>query len=683
MTEQLKKQSMIYGVGVVIYLAAVIVTSNFTIEDEIKFVWFLIAYLIVGFDVFKKLRDRILELKFLTEYTLTTVATIGAFGIGRYTEGVLVIILFELGVIFEAYSTDNAKRSIEEMIDIRPAFAIRKTDGGEEQIDPIDLQVGDIIVIKPGERVPVDGIVEAGSTLLDMKAVTGESMPRRVSEGNKIYSGCINLSGAVEAKVLKVYRDSTVAQIMELVEEAQNKESESESFVSRFSRIYTPAMVLLALFVMIYPPLTFSYHNWNIWIYRGLIFLIVACPTALVMSIPIAFLGGIASAARQGIVIKGANYLEDLSKADTFVFDKTGTLTEGEFSVQEIYAEQGTEEELLKIAAHVESYSNHPIAQSLLNAYDGEIDKDLVSNIKQIPGYGLSGDYDGKRIHVGNFRLMEKYDIEVDEFDSTGTVVYVSVGTEYMGAIIIEDAIKYRAKWTMKYLKDKCKAVLVMLTGDTRSAGYAVAKELKMDYAYTDLMPSDKLEQLEDFLTIQDDMEKLVCVGDGVNDAPVLARADIGIAMGALGSALAIEAADIILLEDELPKIVDAIKISKETLRVVNQNIAFAIAVKVIIVLLALVGYFGMWEAIVAEVGVVFAAIMKRSLCREILCIDCGIYFERESLFAYKHVGKQKETDHNEEIGSSDIDSKYGTCAGRMFRQSLQRGCQPVRVQRI
>lgn len=611
MTEQLKKQSMIYGVGVVIYLAAVIVTSNFTIEDEIKFVWFLIAYLIVGFDVFKKLRDRILELKFLTEYTLTTVATIGAFGIGRYTEGVLVMILFELGVIFEAYSTDNAKRSIEEMTDIRPAFAIRKTDGGEEQIDPIDLQVGDIIVIKPGERVPVDGIVEAGSTLLDMKAVTGESMPRRVSEGNKIYSGCINLSGAVEAKVLKVYRDSTVAQIMELVEEAQNKESESESFVSRFSRIYTPAMVLLALFVMIYPPLTFSYHNWNIWIYRGLIFLIVACPTALVMSIPIAFLGGIASAARQGIVIKGANYLEDLSKADTFVFDKTGTLTEGEFSVQEIYAEQGTEEELLKIAAHVESYSNHPIAQSLLNAYDGEIDKDLVSNIKQIPGYGLSGDYDGKRIHVGNFRLMEKYDIEVDEFDSTGTVVYVSVGTEYMGAIIIEDAIKYRAKWTMKYLKDKCKAVLVMLTGDTRSAGYAVAKELKMDYAYTDLMPSDKLEQLEDFLTIQDDMEKLVCVGDGVNDAPVLARADIGIAMGALGSALAIEAADIILLEDELPKIVDAIKISKETLRVVNQNIAFAIAVKVIIVLLALVGYFGMWEAIVAEVGVVFAAIMN------------------------------------------------------------------------
>ena len=586
-------------------------TSNFTIEDEIKFVWFLIAYLIVGFDVFKKLRDRILELKFLTEYTLTTVATIGAFGIGRYTEGVLVMILFELGVIFEAYSTDNAKRSIEEMIDIRPAFAIRKTDGGEEQIDPIDLQVGDIIVIKPGERVPVDGIVEAGSTLLDMKAVTGESMPRRVSEGNKIYSGCINLSGAVEAKVLKVYRDSTVAQIMELVEEAQNKESESESFVSRFSRIYTPAMVLLALFVMIYPPLTFSYHNWNIWIYRGLIFLIVACPTALVMSIPIAFLGGIASAARQGIVIKGANYLEDLSKADTFVFDKTGTLTEGEFSVREIYAEQGTEEELLKIAAHVESYSNHPIAQSLLNAYDGEIDKDLVSNIKQIPGYGLSGDYDGKRIHVGNFRLMEKYDIEVDEFDSTGTVVYVSVGTEYMGAIIIEDAIKYRAKWTMKYLKDKCKAVLVMLTGDTRSAGYAVAKELKMDYAYTDLMPSDKLEQLEDFLTIQDDMEKLVCVGDGVNDAPVLARADIGIAMGALGSALAIEAADIILLEDELPKIVDAIKISKETLRVVNQNIAFAIAVKVIIVLLALVGYFGMWEAIVAEVGVVFAAIMN------------------------------------------------------------------------
>lgn len=611
MTEQLKKQSRIYGVGVVIYLAAIVVTSNFTIEDEVKFVWFLIAYLIVGFDVFQKLRDRVMELKFLTEYMLITIATIGAFGIGRYAEGVLVMMLFELGVIFEAYSTDGAKRSIEEMIDIRPTNAIRKTTDGEEQIDPMELKIGDTIVIKPGERVPVDGIVQAGTTLLDTKAVTGESVPRRVSEGDKIYSGCINLSGAVEAQVLKVYQDSTVAQIMELVEEAQNNKSESEGFVSKFSRFYTPAMVLLALFVMIYPPLTFSYQNWNTWIYRGLIFLIVACPTALTMSIPIAFLGGIASAARQGIVIKGANYLEDLSKADTFVFDKTGTLTEGEFSVQEVYVAKGTEEELLKVAAHVESYSNHPIAQSLLNAYDGEIDKDLVSNIKQIPGYGLSGDYDGKRIHVGNYRMMEKYGIEVEEPDSIGTVVYVSAGQDFLGAILIEDAIRHRAKWTMKYLKDKCKAVLVMLTGDTKSAGVAVAKELKMDYAYTDLLPSDKLEQLEDFLTIQDDMEKLVCVGDGVNDAPVLARADIGIAMGALGSAAAIEAADIVLMEDELPRIVDAIRISKETLRVVNQNIAFAIAIKAIIVLLALVGYFGMWEAIIAEVGVVFAAILN------------------------------------------------------------------------
>lgn len=611
MTEQLKKQSRIYGVGVIIYIAAIIVTSNFTIEDEVKFVWFLIAYLIVGFDVFQKLRDRVMELKFLTEYMLITIATIGAFGIGRYAEGVLVMMLFELGVIFEAYSTDGAKRSIEEMIDIRPTNAIRKTADGEEQIDPVELKIGDTIVIKPGERVPVDGIVQAGTTLLDTKAVTGESVPRRVSEGDKIYSGCINLSGAVEAQVLKVYQDSTVAQIMELVEEAQNNKSESEGFVSKFSRFYTPAMVLVALFVMIYPPLTFSYQNWNTWIYRGLIFLIVACPTALTMSIPIAFLGGIASAARQGIVIKGANYLEDLSKADTFVFDKTGTLTEGEFSVQEVYVAKGTEEELLKVAAHVESYSNHPIAQSLLNAYDGEIDKDLVSNIKQIPGYGLSGDYDGKRVHVGNYRMMEKYGIEVEEPDSIGTVVYVSAGQEFLGAILIEDAIKHRAKWTMKYLKDKCKAVLVMLTGDTKSAGVAVAKELKMDYAYTDLLPSDKLEQLEDFLTIQDDMEKLVCVGDGVNDAPVLARADIGIAMGALGSAAAIEAADIVLMEDELPRIVDAIRISKETLRVVNQNIAFAIAIKAIIVLLALVGYFGMWEAIIAEVGVVFAAILN------------------------------------------------------------------------
>lgn len=611
MTEQLKKQSLIYGVGVAIYVAALVASSCYTLNDELKFVWFLIAYLVVGFDVFKKLCDRLMECKLLTEYTLITVATIGAFGIGRYAEGVLVMILFELGVIFETYSTARAKRSIAEMIDIRPSYAIRKTENGEEQVDPVELQIADTIVIKPGERVPVDGVLEAGTTLLDMKAVTGESMPKRVSPGDKIYSGCINLSGAVEAKVLKVYHDSTVAQIMELVEEAQNKKAESEGFVTKFSRIYTPAMVAFALFVMIYPPLTFSYHNWNTWIYRGLIFLIVACPTALIMSIPIAFLGGIASAARQGIVIKGVNYLEDLSKADTFVFDKTGTLTEGEFSVQDVYVERGSKEELLKIAAHIESYSNHPIAQSLLNAYNGEIDKDLVTDIKQISGYGISGNYDGKRYHVGNYRLMENYNVEVEEYESLGTIVYVSEENEFVGAILIEDAIKYRAKWTMKYLKDKCKAVLVMLTGDTKAAGYAVAKELRMDYAYTDLLPSDKLEQLEDFLTIQDDMEKLVCVGDGVNDAPILARADIGIAMGALGSALAIEAADVILLEDELPKIVDAIRISKETLRVVNQNIAFAIAVKVIIVLLALVGYFGMWEAIVAEVGVVFAAILN------------------------------------------------------------------------
>lgn len=611
MTTELKKRSIIYGAGVFIYVCAIATTTHNMMGDWAKFIWFLIAYLIIGYDVFRVLCEKFFQKKFLTEYTLITLATVGAFGIGRYTEGVLVMLLFELGVIFEAYSTDSAKRSIEEMIDIRPPYATKKSEAGEVKVQPSELEVGDLIVIKPGERIPVDAIVKTGSSMVDTKAVTGESMPRKARESSFIYSGCINLSGVLEAKVVKVYNDSTVSKIMDMVEDAQKRQSESETFISKFSRVYTPVMFCFALFVMIYPPLTFSYGNWSTWVYRGLIFLIAACPSGLVMSVPIAFLGGLASAARQGIVIKGANYLEDLAQADTFVFDKTGTLTEGVFTVREIHPVQTGEEELLEIAAHAESYSNHPIARALLDAYGEAVEKDQVSHVKELPGYGVTAVYDGQKILVGNYHLLEKYEIPMDEVEPTGTVIYIAVDKKYAGYIIISDALKKDARWTLRYLKEKCQGVLVMLTGDTESSAMETAQELDMDYAYTDLLPGDKLEQLEDFLMVQDARERLVCVGDGINDAPVLARADVGIAMGALGSAAAIEAADIVLMEDELSKIVDAIRISKETLRVVNHNITFALAIKFMILFFAVVGYFGMWEAIIAEVAVVFIAILN------------------------------------------------------------------------
>lgn len=611
MTKELKIRSIIYGIGMLIYACAVMVTRKHTVADEVQFVWFLAAYLVIGFGAFQKLAEQILQKKFLTEYTLMILATVGAFGIARYREGVLVMLLFELGMIFESFATDSAKRSITKMLNIRPEYATRKVHGKEYQVAPSALKLGNTIVIKPGERIPVDAVVTEGTTSIDMKALTGESVPKSVQPGEKIYSGCINLNAVIEAKVLAVYQDSTVSRIMEMVERAQDEKAESENFITRFSKIYTPIMLILALLVMIYPPLTFSYGNWDTWIYRGLIFLVVACPSGMMISVPIAFLGGIASAACHGIVVKGGNYLEDLTKADTFIFDKTGTLTEGVFHVKEIKAVGMSNEELLRIAAHVESYSNHPIAQSLQDAYDGEISQVKVGRMREISGYGISATFEGQKVYMGSKRLMEKRRIVCDTVSKPGTVVYVALGDKYAGYIVIADTIKEKARTTLRYLKEKREAVLVMMTGDTEKASLPVAKELKMDYAYTDLMPTDKMEQLEEFMELQDGMERVVCVGDGINDAPVLARADVGIAMGAMGSAAAVEAADIILMDDELPRIKDAIKIAKETLRVVTQNITFALVIKAVILVLAAIGYFSMWEAIIAEVGVMFAGILN------------------------------------------------------------------------
>lgn len=611
MTRELKKRTLIYIVGVLIYVCATAVTMDYIISDNVRFVWYLTAYLIIGFDAFRRLQEDFLKKRFVTEYTLIIVATIGAFGVGRYSEGVLVMLLFELGMIFEAFSTDSAKRSIRRLINIRPDYATRKVRGREFKVDPSSLKIGNIIVIRPGERIPVDAVVTTGNTSIDTKALTGEVMPQSAWAGDKIYSGCINLSGVIEARVTEVYKDSTVSRIMDLVEEAQNKKAESETFIARFSKIYTPIMLIGALFVMIYPPLTFSYGNWTTWIYRGLIFLIIACPSGLVISIPIAFLGGIASAARHGIVIKGGNYLEDLAKADTFVFDKTGTLTEGVFRVSDVKPVGRTKEELLCIAAHVESNSNHPIAKSVLDAYEGTVDKKKVCRMKEIPGFGIRAVFRGEQVYMGNKRLMDRQKIECDDINVNGTPIYMAVDGKYAGYFVIADTVKEDARWTLKYLKEKCRAVTVMLTGDAEIPSREVFRSLKMDYMYSNMMPEDKLEQLEDFLSVQDSTERLVCVGDGINDALILARADVGIAMGALGSAAAVEAADVVLMDDELPKIVDAIKIARETLRVVSQNMTFALIVKVLILILAVIGYFGMWEAIFAEVGVMFVVILN------------------------------------------------------------------------
>lgn len=611
MTKQLRVKSIIYIAGIVVYVGAVAASKRFMLGDNLKFVWFLAAYLIIGFETFVRLGESLMQKKILTEYMLILSATVGALGIGRYTEGVFVMALFGLGMLFDAYSTDNTKRTIQALINIRPEYATRLVRGREFKVDPSNLKPGHAIIIKPGERVPADAMITYGISDVDTKALTGEATPRPVGAGDRIYSGYINLSAAVEAMVVGSYEDSAVTRIMRMVEEAQDQKSESEDFVGRFSKFYTPAMLLCAMAIMVYPSMTFSYGNWETWIYRGLVFLVVACPCGLVLSIPLAFLGGIAAAAKQGIVVKGRNHLEDLSKADTFIFDKTGTLTQGIFRVKDVRAFHMTREELLGIAAHVESYSNHPIARSLLTEYRRQVDKRRVCRMREMPGFGVSAVFDGERVYVGNKKLMDQQGISYTEVEQTGTVLYVAIGRHYAGYIVIEDTVKEDTKDTFHYLRDKCNAVLVMLTGDTESGSIPVARELNMDYAYVNLLPQDKLEYVEDFLSIQDASERLVCVGDGINDAPILAKADVGIAMGAMGSEAAIEAADVILLEDDLPGIVDVIKIAKETLRVVERNVTFALLIKGLVLVLSVSGYFSMGEAITAEVGVMFMALLN------------------------------------------------------------------------
>lgn len=610
MKKQLKRKCIVYGLGIIVYAGAVWGAARFMLSDQEKFAIFLGTYLLTGYGAFQKLSEEIMEKRFPVEYVLVIFATIGAFGIGKYMEAVIVMLMFELGMLAEQIATDRTKRSIAKMIDLRPTYAIRKVKGQEVQVDPSELKMSHIIVIKPGERIPVDAVVLSGSSTIDTKAITGEAMPVEVYKGDKIYSGCINQSGVLEARVTRIYKDSIVSRIMETVEEAQNRKSQKEAFVTRFSKVYAPIMVLLSVLIMVIPPSTFSYGNWETWIYKGLIFIIVACPCALAVAAPLAFLGGIASAARQGIVVKGGNFLESLVKADTFIFDKTGTLTQGEFRVARIKAVGMTEEELLKLVAHVESYSNHPLAKSLADAYGKELDTDSVRSVKEKPGFGISATYEGQRVHVGSRRMMVAKKLLVDEINERNSRLCMC-GQRVCRICTRSGSGERRGESDATWLKEKYRAILVMLTGDTEKTGQAVGRELHMDYVYTDLLPQDKLEQLEDFMSIQGEAEKLVCVGDGINDAPMLARADIGIAMGNLGSEAAIEAADVILVKDDLHGIVALMKIAKETLRSVSQNITFAVFIKILVLFMAVIGYFGMWEAILVEMVVVILAVIN------------------------------------------------------------------------
>ncbi len=611
MKQNLAERVMIYIAGVLLFIVMEIMTRRTIFSDWQQFWAYLVIYLLVGFEAFRDLCAHLVRFQFITNYTMIILASLGAFGIHRYTEGVFVMIVFEAGMLLEAVLDYRTRNRIQKLLDIRPEYANRKVNGKEVKVDPTELKINHVIIVKPGERIPVDGVVTKGTSTVDTSPVTGEPMPKSVKAGDRIYGGCINLQGVIEARVTQIYQNSSLSRIMDMIEEAQDRKSDSETMFTRFSNFYTPVMILATAAVIVIPPLTFSYGNWATWIYRGLLFLIAACPGEVLVSVSLAFLGGIAAAARQGILIKGSNYLENLSKADTFVFDKTGTLTEGRFTVRRVKPVGMDEQELLEIAAHLECHSNHPIAQSLIAAYGGEVDKEKVTRVREIPGYGVSGTYEGERVHVGNRRMMEKQNVVPDDVTDPGTVVYVCVGRQYAGYILIADAIRDDARQTLRWLKKRQSAVLVMLTGDSRESAADVADELDMDYAYADLLPEDKLEILEEFLYIADNSEKVVCVGDGINDAPVLARADVGIAMGALGSAAAIEAADVVLLEDELTLITDAIHISRATLRCINQNTVFAMIVKILLALLGVIGYFSMWEIILLDLAVMVITIVN------------------------------------------------------------------------
>ena len=539
------------------------------------------------------------------------VATIGAFAIGEFPEAVAVMLFYQIGELFQDYAVDKSKESITNLMDIRPDVAVVKRNGKLETVKPETVKIGEEIVVKPGEKIPLDGTIIDGSSMLDTSALTGESVPRSAKIGEKVLSGCINQSGVLTIKVEKEFVESTVSKILDLVENASNKKSKSENFITKFAKIYTPTVVGIAVLLAIIPPFLLNWGSFSEWLERALTFLVVSCPCALVISIPLGFFGGIGGASRKGVLIKGSNYLELLSKTDIFVFDKTGTLTEGVFEVQKINPVDISEEELLKIAAYAESYSNHPISASIKKAYQKEINQEIIEKTEEISGKGIVSQIENKTVVIGNNKIMQEKGIEYKESNDIGTILYVAINNKFAGSIVIADKIKEDAKQTIQGLKRNTVSKTVMLTGDKKEIAEKVAKQIEIDEVYTDLLPDQKVEKVEELMKQKTKKGKLAFVGDGINDAPVLAISDIGIAMGGLGSDAAIEAADIVIMNDKPSKILEAIKISNKTMRIVKQNIIFAISVKILVLILGACGIATMWEAVFADVGVSFIAILN------------------------------------------------------------------------
>ena len=595
-------------IALILFLIALIIKfGNVWINNII----YIVAYIIVGFEIVKKALRNIVRGKVFDENFLMTVATIGAFAIGEFPEAASVMLFYQVGELFQSYAVDKSRKSIANLMDIRPDYANIEKDGKLEKVDPDEVKIGDIIVVKPGEKIPLDGTVVEGKTNLDTKALTGEPMPREANIGDDVISGCINLNGLIKVKVTKEFGESTVSKILDLVENASSKKSKSENFITKFAAYYTPIVVIIAVILAIVPPLIIPGAEFSDWIYRALSFLVVSCPCALVISIPLSFFGGIGGASKMGILIKGSNYLEALANTEIVVFDKTGTLTEGDAKVQKIEAEGISKEELLEITALAENFSNHPIAISIKSEYNKPIDEKRIVKTQELTGRGIKATIDEKEVLVGNEKLMKEEKIDYKECTDAGTALYVAIDKKYVGYILIADSIKKDSKKAIQNLKKNGIKQTVMLTGDRKQVGEVVAKELGIDKVYTELLPDGKVEKVEELLKEKSPKGKLAFVGDGINDAPVLAISDIGIAMGALGSDAAIEAADVVLMTDEPSKIVDAIHLSKKTMRIVKENITFAILVKVMVLILSAFGLSTMWEAVFADVGVSIIAIIN------------------------------------------------------------------------
>ena len=604
----MRKKGIKIIIALILFLLAMTINFN---NEMITKVIFIIAYLIVGLEILKKALRNITRGKVFDENFLMSVATIGAFAIGEFPETVAVMLFYQVGELFQSYAVDKSRKSISSLMDIRPDFANVEREEKIEKVDPDEVKIGEIIVVKPGEKVPLDGIVVEGKTSLDTKALTGESLPREIAENDEILSGSINLNGVIKIKVTKEYGESTVSKILDLVENASSKKSKSENFITKFAEYYTPIVVIIAVILAIVPPLLIKDATFSDWLYRALSFLVVSCPCALVISIPLSFFGGIGGASKMGVLIKGSNYLEQLANTEIIVFDKTGTLTEGVFEVQKVHAIDMSEEELLRITAYAENYSNHPISLSVKKAYNKEIDEKQILNTQEISGHGIVAKIGNQNVLVGNEKLMSENNIKITKCEEVGTILNVAVDGKYAGYILIADKIKKDSKNAIKSLKKNNIKQTVMLTGDRKNVGEHVAKELGLDKVYTELLPDGKVEKVESLLKEKSEKGKLAFVGDGINDAPVLALADIGIAMGGLGSDAAIEAADIVLMTDEPSKIVDAIHLSKKTMRIVKENIIFAIVIKVLVLVLSAFGLSTMWEAVFADVGVSIIAIIN------------------------------------------------------------------------